>query len=73
MVVSLVLVFQDGVSLCSLGCPGTCSVDQAVFKLISACLSLLGAGMKTVCHHYRVLIIFLLQRRDITVTYKECI
>jgi hypothetical protein len=27
------LVFQDKVSLCSLGCPGTHSVDQAGLKL----------------------------------------
>jgi hypothetical protein len=27
------LVFQDGVSLCSPGCPGTYSVDQAVLEL----------------------------------------
>jgi hypothetical protein len=29
----LVLVFQDRVSLCSPGCPGTHSVDQAGLKL----------------------------------------
>jgi hypothetical protein len=29
----LLLLFQDRVSLCSPGCPGTHSVDQAGFKL----------------------------------------
>ena len=29
----LVLVFRDRVSLCSLGCPGTQSVDQAGLEL----------------------------------------
>jgi hypothetical protein len=32
-VVVLVLVFQDRVSLCSPGCPGTHSVDQADLEL----------------------------------------
>jgi hypothetical protein len=40
----LVLVFQDRVSLCSPGCPGTHSVDQAS----SACLYLPSAGIKDV-------------------------
>ena len=31
--VCLVLVFQDRVSLCSPGCPGTCFVDQASLEL----------------------------------------
>ena len=45
--------FRDRVSLCSLGCPRTCSVDQAGLKLrdlpASVCLSC--AGFKGVCHH----------------------
>jgi hypothetical protein len=37
--------FQDMVSLCSLGCPGTHSVDQAGLELRdpSTCLGLLSA------------------------------
>jgi hypothetical protein len=31
--VVFLLLFQDRVSLCSPGCPGTCSVDQAGLKL----------------------------------------
>jgi hypothetical protein len=34
-------VFQDGVSLCSPGCPGTHSVDQAGLKFTEICLPLL--------------------------------
>jgi hypothetical protein len=34
------VVFQDGVSLCSPGCPGTCSVDQAGLELTEICLLL---------------------------------
>jgi hypothetical protein len=48
-------VFQDRVSLCSPGCPGTHSVDQASFKLRSppASASLVpNAGTKGVHHHF---------------------
>jgi hypothetical protein len=46
------LVFQDRVSLCSPGCPGTQSVDQVGLKLIELHLPLPpSAGIKGVCHH----------------------
>jgi hypothetical protein len=45
------LVFRDRVSLCSPGCPGTHSVDQAGLELRSACLYLPSAGIKGVRHH----------------------
>ena len=35
-----VFVFPDRVSLCSPGCPGTCSLDQAGLKLTEILLSL---------------------------------
>jgi hypothetical protein len=35
----LFFVFQDRVSLCSPGCPGTHSVDQAVLELRNPCAS----------------------------------
>ena len=35
------LLFQDRVSLCSPGCPGTHSVDQAGLELTEICLPLL--------------------------------
>ena len=35
-----VLVFQDRISQCSLGCPGTHFVDQADLKLTEICLPL---------------------------------
>ena len=49
--VCLVLVFQDRVSLCSPGCPGTCFVDQASLELPqrSICVCLPSAGVKDVC------------------------
>lgn len=34
------IVFLDRVSLCSPGCPETCSIDQAALKLTEVCLSL---------------------------------
>jgi hypothetical protein len=44
--------FQDRVSLCSLGCPGTHSVDQAGLELKrSTCLCLPSAVIKGVHHH----------------------
>ena len=48
-------VFRDMVSLCSSGCPGTHSVDQAGLKLRNppACLCLPSAGIKGLCHHCR--------------------
>jgi hypothetical protein len=46
------LVFRERVSLCSSGCPGTCSVDQASLGLTEIHLPLPpGAGIKGVCHH----------------------
>jgi hypothetical protein len=43
-------VFQDRVSLCSHGCPGTHSVDQAGLEL-KCCLCLPSAGIKGMRHH----------------------
>jgi hypothetical protein len=42
----------DRVSLCSPGCPGTHSVDQAGLKLRNPPACLLSAGIKGVCHHH---------------------
>jgi hypothetical protein len=53
-----VFVFRDRVSLCSLGCLGTHSVDQAGLELKSACLCLPSAGIKGVCHHARLMLTF---------------
>ena len=36
------LVFQDRVSLGSVGCPGTISIDQAGLHVTEICLPLLG-------------------------------
>jgi len=44
------LVFQDKVSLCNPGWPGTCSLD-----LSSVCLCLLNAGIKSVRHQQLIL------------------
>ena len=38
----ILFCFFEVVSLCSLGCPGTHSVDQAGLKLKAVCLPLLG-------------------------------
>ena len=35
-----IFVFQDKISLCSLSCPGPCSVDQAGLHLTEVCLPL---------------------------------
>jgi hypothetical protein len=43
--------FQDRISLCSPGCPGTHSVDQADLEQKSTCLCLPSAGIKGVHHH----------------------
>ena len=40
VVVVVVVIFWDRISLCSPGCPGTCSVDQADLELIEIHLSL---------------------------------
>jgi hypothetical protein len=53
------LVFRDRVSLYSPGCPGTHFVDQAGQTQKSACLCLLSAGIKGVCHHARFIVHFL--------------
>jgi hypothetical protein len=45
------LVFRDRVSLCSPGCPGTHSVDQAGLELKFTCLCLPSAGIKGVLYH----------------------
>ena len=48
----LVLVFRDRVSLCSLGCPGTRSVDQAGLELTKIHLPLPPhVGSKGLHHH----------------------
>ena len=43
------LVFQDRVSLCSLGCPGTHSVDQAGLELRNPPVP----ASQGVCHHFK--------------------
>jgi hypothetical protein len=45
----LFLFFRDRVSLCSPGCPGTHSVDQAGLRNLPA--SAPRAGIKGLCHH----------------------
>jgi hypothetical protein len=45
------LVFRDRVSLCSPGCPGTHSVDQAGLKLRNLPLCLPSAGIKGMRHY----------------------
>jgi hypothetical protein len=46
------LFFRDRVSLCSPGCPGTHSVDQAGLELWNPpSLCLPSAGIKGMCHH----------------------
>jgi hypothetical protein len=46
-----VVVSPDRVFLCSPGCPGTHSVDQAGLEHRDhACLCLLSAGIKGICH-----------------------
>lgn len=44
--IHLFLFVETGFSLCSLGCPRTQSVDQAVLKLVEICHCLSGAGTK---------------------------
>jgi hypothetical protein len=53
------LVFQDRVSLCSPGCPGTHPVEQAGLELRNppASASRLP-GIKGVCHHARHFVTF---------------
>jgi hypothetical protein len=66
--------FQDRVSLCSPGCPGTHSVDQAGLELrnLPACLP--SAGIKGVCHHSpirgKVLMVI---KNDITLRFDQII
>ena len=61
----LVFVFiflHDRVSLCSPGCPETCSVDQAGLELTEIRLPLPpSAGIKGVHHHHQNKQIFLKQ------------
>jgi hypothetical protein len=47
------MFFGDRVSLCSPGCPGTHSVDQAGLELRNppASLCFPSVGIKGVCHH----------------------
>jgi hypothetical protein len=51
-------IFQDRVSLCSPGCPGTDFVDQAGLELRNLPASASCAGIKGVRHHARVLLLF---------------
>jgi hypothetical protein len=44
--ISLIIFFQDGVSLYILGCPGTHSAEQAGLELRSTCLCLPSTGIK---------------------------
>jgi hypothetical protein len=48
--------FRDRISLYSPGCPGAHFVDQAGLELR---ICLLSAGIKGVCHHARLVYIFL--------------
>jgi hypothetical protein len=43
--------YKTGSSLCSLGCPGTHSVDHASNSYRSTASAFQGAGIKGVCHH----------------------
>jgi hypothetical protein len=47
---------RDRVSLCSPGCPGTHSVDQAGLELRNppASVCLLSAGIKGMCYHVQL-------------------
>jgi hypothetical protein len=47
-------VFPDRVSLCSPGCPGTHSVDQAGLELRNPPASASECGIKGVRHHARL-------------------
>jgi hypothetical protein len=47
----LIFFFQDGVSLCSPGCPGTHSVDQASFKFSNPPTSA-SQRIKGMRHHW---------------------
>ena len=49
--VFLFVLGGDRVSLCSPGCPGTHSVDQAGLELRDDCLCLSFAGITGVCYH----------------------
>jgi hypothetical protein len=49
-----VLVFWDKISLCSPGCLGTHSVDQAGLELRNSPVCLPSAGIKGMCHHARL-------------------
>ena len=45
-------IFPDRIFFCSPGCPGTCSVDHVGLEnKRSACLHLLGSGIRDLCHH----------------------
>jgi hypothetical protein len=53
VIIIVVVFFRDKVSLCSPGCPGTRSVDQAKLALNSrlAYFWLPSAGIKGMCQH----------------------
>jgi hypothetical protein len=51
----MMVLFWDRVSLCSPGCPKTCSVDQVGHELTPASQVL---GIKGICHHHLAQIIF---------------
>lgn len=55
----LVLAFQEGVFPCSLGCPGTLTVDYDGFELKGDMPAfIVSAGIKDLCHQPPVGIIF---------------
>jgi hypothetical protein len=51
--------FETGFLCVVPGCPGTHSVDQAGLELKSVCLCLPSVGITGVCHHARLLLLFL--------------
>lgn len=58
------LLTSRQVSLCSSGCPGTCSVDQDGFELkrfTCLCLYLLNAGIKGMYHYAQLAFSFFLK------------
>jgi hypothetical protein len=63
LLLSLLLLFQDRVSLCSPGCPETHSVKQAGLELRDppACLRLPSPGTEGV-HHYCLTMKYVLRK-----------
>ena len=68
--------FRDWVSPCSSGCLGTLSIDEAGLEFRSACLHLLSASIKGVCHYCptkKIILIpkFLFQREKYSVSHQS--